>query len=533
MRILKRFLTSLAFFVSAAQAQTTDTLTWMNTQLPAKQFIGVNGQLLQADGTWKRDRIVIDPSNLNGPTTLMYQPFRSTVNFSGHQIYWRKDESRNLANSWYGEIWNYDASNIYLHTETFPTLPGTTPVDVWDQRIDRFRLFVSQADKTHGRIMAPRTISSSWSTSGTLNTYMCGISKPAIGYTKQDGFLQVNAGQCPLYQNGVIDALVNMQVINGWNAYEPGMSTDNSQVQLPANTTFVSRLPLVWDAVLVINQYTPWPQNGVAGYARERFIMGYHQGIYYGMISWDLGWGVDYNHIQVTARAVPETILSRTTGTMDVVGMMTRSQRDRTLAPAGMPTNPTATCIANSNKVLLQWTGVAGEAGSDVRVDDLIDGWLPGTSANDVVVNNYTSNSIILDTVAGHRYNWWVHASNQGGESDPQGAPAFVGCASIGDPTVAPTAPTGLQVQTAGDIATLSWNASYSATSYDVRIDDLTDSWQPYVSLLDQVINNWKGTSYVFKMTPGHTYRWWVHANNVVGQNLPASATATFNYVAP
>lgn len=511
----------LASTVVVAPAASTgdvslDTLTWLNSTLPSDQFMGVMGQSQTAGmpGDWHLIPVEVSAADLSGPKALIYGLFRSRVDRENHYVYFRKDEFRNLANSWYGEQWYYDDQHVMLHTETapWPLFSG----DYWDQRPNRFRLFHQRENPGKGRVLAPLTVDPAWSYTQTLDTELCGLTHPNYSDTlRVDGFVQANSGTCPSFQAGVVDAKVTVEVIRNFDFHDqPGMITDVSMTQLPPNSSYVRQTPRVWDAVLVINQYMTTWVDGAAGYARERFFMGYHQGVYYGMVGWDDSIGRTMDNMTVTARAVSEAVLSRNGAPMDFDGMKNRAQADRSLAPLVAPANLNSHCISNSNQILLSWDAVPNQSGSDIRINDLSDPWY--SAGNDVVVNRFAGDSYLFATKPGHTYDWWVHGSNESGSGPAAGGGVFTACSGSG--ATLPAVPSGASAKLYGDIAILSWAPQWNATGYDVRVDDITsDAWLPYSSPNDVVLDDHKGASYLFQMKAGHAYRFWVHSRNAAG----------------
>lgn len=511
--IFSRFIATLALTLcTSVAAQSTDVLSWFNSQLPANQFIGYVGQRLDhTTGAWSLFAATRD-LNPNGPIIHVYQPMLSRVNREGRQIYWRKDDFRNLASDWNGEILYYDNQHIYLWSETAPwSIHEGDPY--WDQRPERFRLFRAAHDMSKGRIWAPLTFSPSWSFSGYLNTELCGITALGQGKQNVDGWVQSSNNSCIRYQSGVHDALVNMEIRYNVDLHDlPGMKTNMAGVEYPVGSSYVRRLPRVWDALLIINQHMTWG----TGLSRERFIMGYHQGMYYGIVAWDDATGPDRNNMTVHTRAIPEAVFSRDAGPMTFDGMVRRSAHDRSKPPPSKPKNLSVRCISRSNKAMLSWDPVPGQTGSDIRIDDSSDSWQPFSSRNDVVVNGHKGNSYIFDTRPGRTYSWWVHASNESGSTDAAAATGtFPACTGSG--AIIPGVPVNPRAQIVNDVAILSWEPNLNATGYDIRIDDMTDAWLPSTGNNDVVIDDFKGASYIFKMIPGRTYRWWVHARNSAG----------------
>ncbi|HYD61602.1 MAG TPA: fibronectin type III domain-containing protein [Noviherbaspirillum sp.] len=486
-----------------AAAQTNDVLTWMHSQLPANQYIGVDAEY-KSGGVWIS-------------RTSTYQPFKSSVNYAAKQAYWRKD-AIDLSRTWYGELFYYDSNYIYLHSETFPVMPPYS--NIWDERIDRFRLFKNASNSSMGRVIAPRTVTSGWSYSQTLNTYMCGVSNVSGSYSQVDGFQQVNAGTCPGYQAGVSDTAVTATIVSNYDVLEGEAVAGNAPAAAPSGSTEVASIRY-FEKALIIEQV-------MFNSARERFIFGYNQGTYYGIVRWDNSTGSPGNWT-VTDRTIGIRVLARNSGNFDFAGMAKRGQWDRTLRPA-KPNGLAASCVANSNQLQLSWNDVPGATGFNIRVDDLVDGWIPG-GTYDLVVNGHAGKSFIFPTVPGHQYNWWVHAVNGAGESDATGASVVAGSCS-GSASSIPPQPQNLSVSLAGDMATLSWSPAYSATGYDIRVNDMSDGgWTPGVGN-DIAPNSHKSNSYIFRIIPGRTYQWWIHSANSLGSSN-ATGGSNFSYIAP
>src|SRR5262245_31503026 len=58
----------------------SDMLTWMNSQLPADTYVAVHAENRELGATqWTK-------------VTDVYQPFRTSVDTTLHQVYWRKDD---------------------------------------------------------------------------------------------------------------------------------------------------------------------------------------------------------------------------------------------------------------------------------------------------------------------------------------------------------------------------------------------------------------------------------------------------------
>ncbi len=97
-----------------------------------------------------------------------------------------------------------------------------------------------------------------------------------------------------------------------------------------------------------------------------------------------------------------------------------------------------------------------------------------------------------------------------------------------------PASPTGLTPSgnTACGLTTvnLTWNPVTNATSYAVRLDDLSNPWSGNCSALDPgdyCDDAVSGTSRSFPVTPGRNYSFWVHALNTCSWGAPSGASFT------
>jgi hypothetical protein len=265
----------------------SDMLSWMNSQLPEHTYVAVHSEYRNlGDTQWSQN-------------TYTYQPFRTSVDTTLRQVYWRKDDP---ANNFYGEIFNYDANTIQLRMETAPYLEGHDPVGTWVVQPDKFRLFVSGNSANNrpygqGRIIAPRTITSSWSQSSRIDTFAC------------DHWSDFQSGNCQVYQTNAHDD-VSLEIIAPFSTVYDGEMEGWTATDEYKN----------FDEAVVVNQVM---NNGAA---RERFIFARKGSAYYGIVRWDgsvpAGGGLDgrISGWVVTGRAV---------------GL--RSVTDATFSSAGMP----------------------------------------------------------------------------------------------------------------------------------------------------------------------------------------------------
>ena len=116
----------------AAAGDVPPEMAWLHSALPTHCFVSVHAESLNTttgmwdSGSWRP------------------QPFKTTVDPSRQAVYWHKD----MMESFYGELWEYDDDTIRLRQETFPKFPApfenaSLPLDV---RPDKFRLYFSGGD---------------------------------------------------------------------------------------------------------------------------------------------------------------------------------------------------------------------------------------------------------------------------------------------------------------------------------------------------------------------------------------------------
>jgi hypothetical protein len=256
------------------------------------------------------------------------QVSKSKWNSTLKSLFWRKDSPTHFAgdativgagDSFYGEVFveNSDENTIELRQETFPVFPGVDPTGTWDAREDKFRLFMKIPDKrarllsrkaTRGRVVAPITLSCTsdgstvdWVYNGWVNTYQC------LGW---DQFAR--EGGCSLYQQGVNDSKVFVEVLPNFSLEYDGKSTE------PTNDPAYTQS---FDYALAINQ----EMNRNEG--RERFIFGFRQGVYFGIIRWDNSIFKDGKWV-VTQRAITRTTYQTSEASKLFEGIERRAIKD-------------------------------------------------------------------------------------------------------------------------------------------------------------------------------------------------------------
>jgi fibronectin type 3 domain-containing protein len=156
------------------------------------------------------------------------------------------------------------------------------------------------------------------------------------------------------------------------------------------------------------------------------------------------------------------------------------------------PSAPTGlTAIPGDKQVVLSWTAVAGATGYYAKRSTTTGGpytQLPGTGAT-----NFTDTGLTNGT----KYFYVVSAYNSYG----QGANSAEVSATPVGPTP-PAAPTGLTAAAASTQVTLTWNASVSATSYNVKRS--STSGGPYSTVSSPTVTNFtdiglaNGTKYYY-----------------------------------
>lgn len=236
-------------------------LLWLHSELPDPCFVAVHAETQVASGVWKS-------------ITQSFQPFKTTVDATSRGVYWHKD----MPQSFYGEVWNYDETHISLRQESFPKFPP--PFDPtsasWDVRPDKFRLFSSDMDTNSqlpgglGRVLAPVHFSSNWTHSGNMTTHLC------------RNWLQFSIGNCSLYQPHFLDLLVSVREIGGLNTAFDGALDDDPGGQFAVDSTMHN----LRDA-RVIDQRMAGSSGGPAS-GRERFFFARApNGTNLGIVRWD------------------------------------------------------------------------------------------------------------------------------------------------------------------------------------------------------------------------------------------------------
>ncbi len=176
------------------------------------------------------------------------------------------------------------------------------------------------------------------------------------------------------------------------------------------------------------------------------------------------------------------------------------SQEEPPATPTGLTTSNITT-----NSATLNWNASADADSYDVQYRQQGGSWntsnVTGTSAN---ANNLNS---------GTTYEWQVRAKNDVGSSNYSSIVSFTTEEETQQPPATPTGLTTSNITTSS--ATLNWNASTDADSYDVQFRQQGGSWNT---------SNVTGTSAnANDLNSGTTYEWQVRAKNDGGSSSYSS----------
>lgn len=193
-------------------------------------------------------------------------------------------------------------------------------------------------------------------------------------------------------------------------------------------------------------------------------------------------------------------------------------------SPQPTPTPPPVTGLSGScaaGTIDLSWNPSTGASDYLVRIDNLSNPW--NGTCNPATVNAGDScGTATLTTYStpgldGATYRAWLSARNSSGVSNAVFTADFT-CA--GTPTPPPPV-TGLSASCPAGTIELNWLPASSATNYQVRIDDLSNSWNgtcnPASINPGDSCDATSNTSYSVTGNPGATYRVWIRSENSVG----------------
>ena len=183
----------------------------------------------------------------------------------------------------------------------------------------------------------------------------------------------------------------------------------------------------------------------------------------------------------------------------------------------GQPAGLINTATPNFN-----WSGVATAVEYEIWVNNVTTGQKEVIRQKGIQGTNFTPTNALED---GNEFIWTVRAINAEGTPGAWGAHRRF---TVGLILTAPvlSGPTGV---TSNVLPEFRWNASPTATSYELFVTDLTNNGQ-------QVLfeSNIQGTSFQLlnPLTAGNSYRWWVRGVNAAGEVSDWSAPGTFSIAA-
>jgi hypothetical protein len=147
-------------------------------------------------------------------------------------------------------------------------------------------------------------------------------------------------------------------------------------------------------------------------------------------------------------------------------------------------------------KPAFTWTTVGGASGYVIQVND-VSAIMPAIYTVRVTDPTWTPPN---NLVSGRTYTWQVRAVNAAG---------LGGWSSLAQFTLGKVVPIGPGGLTSGSRPTFTWAGLAGATTYQVRVDDLTTG-QSMVYM--PIVSNDQAWTPGVNLTSGHTYKWWVRA---------------------
>ena len=239
-------------------------LRLLHNELPDDCFVAVHAETRVGPNSW-----------LSACPTI--QPFKSIVDPTLTAVYWHKDGMEDF----YGEIWDYNNSSLYLRQETYPHWPPPydPPSAPWDVRPDKFRLFsngnpgaATRLPGGMGRVLAPFDFmnSSHWVHRGNMTTYLC------------RDWEEFKKGNCSLYQPSFLDSSVTVSKWGGEFS-----TIFDGHVDDPVGQWKVDKVMTSLKNVHVINQEMVGSSGGKTK-GRERFFFATAgNGTNLGIVRWD------------------------------------------------------------------------------------------------------------------------------------------------------------------------------------------------------------------------------------------------------
>lgn len=172
------------------------------------------------------------------------------------------------------------------------------------------------------------------------------------------------------------------------------------------------------------------------------------------------------------------------------------------------PQGPHYWCLTGQAAVRLNWFPVAGATSYQVRVDSDAPSWNGSCSSPDSCLSTTTS-EITVPITPGKTYDWWVHAINANGWSQPAMAGVEFNC------TI--PKPSGLHYQCKqNNTVTLNWYDTNLAHLYEVSVDENPSSWNDTCNAPDKCISVTNNNTTI-ELSPNSDYAFWVQAKDTKG----------------
>lgn len=200
------------------------------------------------------------------------------------------------------------------------------------------------------------------------------------------------------------------------------------------------------------------------------------------------------------------------------------------------PKGPHVLCLSGQAAVRLNWFPVEGATGYQVRLDADAPSW-DGACTNPDTCTTTNASEITLPIVPGKKYDWWVHAVNGQGWSQP----AMDGVAFSCEIPV----PSNLYYRCLPDnTLEMRWQDTNTAGLYEISLDAKAPSWDGSCESPDRCMSVNRNIV-TAQIDPTVEYEFWVRAKDNKGnksdsstkmeiscnQSLPASTTPSLTEI--
>mgnify|MGYP000036960350 CR=1 FL=1 len=180
------------------------------------------------------------------------------------------------------------------------------------------------------------------------------------------------------------------------------------------------------------------------------------------------------------------------------------------------PQGPHVWCLSGQAAVKLNWFPADGATSYQVRIDADTPSW-DGTCSTPDSCLTTNSNEITVPITPGKTYDWWVHAVNANGWSQPAMTGVEFKCTL--------PIPVGLHYQCKpNNTVTLNWYDTNPAHLYEVAIDENPSSWNATCDAPDRCISVTENST-TLTYSPNSEYAFWVQSKDTKG-NISAKSQA-------